>query len=436
MRRSLVNEVLRRAWLEYESELDHATIYNQTTWPIILVVFACGAAIVLLLTWLDRAKNIGGFRSPWIIALLAAGLTCSALLHRATAPTASAPRVAAAMNVLDTALIAAFVSGLAAATSHPTDCLFAALSMAAVLVWGMSPFAWPMLVAAAIWPVAIQAILRSSDVVHLAIVSFAVPLYVIFAVGHGRRRLVQLEREAAARSTLAEAGRLATLGRLEASIAHEMGQPLTAIAGFVQRLQRHLPEGSRDEAEPLLAASMQLRQILEQIQFLGVPRPSGRRRLSLAEPVEDALLLMRRQLELRGIEVVWARPAGEAFVLGDRQRLGQLVINLLANARDAVSSLPAGRPRRIRILVLGGGGRVTLAVSDTGPGVPPELAPHVFDPFFTTKEPPSGSGLGLAICRDIIREHDGTLELEPRGQDGGALLWVTLPMCDGDRATS
>jgi signal transduction histidine kinase len=206
-----------------------------------------------------------------------------------------------------------------------------------------------------------------------------------------------------------------------------MNQPLGAIRGYAELLRRGEGRGVGEELEAIARASSHLSRLVEQVGLLGAPQPARREPLDPAAPIEDALLLMRAQLEHRGIEVEWCPPERALpRVLADRQRLGQVVVNLLSNARDALAELPQGAPRSVRIELDAADGRVSLAVTDSGPGVPPEVEPHLFDPFFTTKERGRGGGLGLAICREIAEEHGGTLALE-RPTGGGARFRLGLP---------
>jgi signal transduction histidine kinase len=110
-------------------------------------------------------------------------------------------------------------------------------------------------------------------------------------------------------------------------------------------------------------------------------------------------------------------------VKGSADRLGQVVLNLLMNAKHALAGRPFGR---ITVETLAQRGGVELHVSDNGPGIPEEIQDRIFDPFFTTKGPDQGTGLGLSIAFDIVREHGGSLEIASRPGEGARFI-VRLP---------
>ena len=110
-------------------------------------------------------------------------------------------------------------------------------------------------------------------------------------------------------------------------------------------------------------------------------------------------------------------------VKGSADRLGQVVLNLLLNARQAIEGRPFGR---ILVETLAQHGGVELHVSDNGPGIPEEIQDRIFDPFFTTKGPAEGTGLGLSIAFDIVRDHGGSLEIASRPGEGARFI-VRLP---------
>ena len=121
-------------------------------------------------------------------------------------------------------------------------------------------------------------------------------------------------------------------------------------------------------------------------------------------------------------------------VRGNRGRLGQVLMNLLVNAAQAI---PEGSedPQHIRIATRREGGRAVLSVEDSGPGVPDQLKSRIFEPFFTTKPPEIGTGLGLSLVAEIVRRHEGTIEVGV-GQYGGARFEIGLPLFEAGRARS
>ncbi len=140
-------------------------------------------------------------------------------------------------------------------------------------------------------------------------------------------------------------------------------------------------------------------------------------------------LLIVYELQLHGIELESALSPEPIVVLGDRYELQQVLLNLVTNAVQAVSQLPAGRPRRIRVVTERHEDETVLRVYDSGPGVPPHLVPHLFTPFFTTKGPGEGTGLGLSLSYGLVKAHGGVLAYEAP-TEGGAEFRITLPRYD------
>src|SRR5207253_6432289 len=235
---------------------------------------------------------------------------------------------------------------------------------------------------------------------------------------------------------LVQAGKLATVGELTTGIAHELNNPLNNIGLFIGNAIDHLELGIT-EKPPLLE---DLRQAMEQVQkatqiishlrAFGRPAPLSREPLRINDVVRRSLGLVRQQLILHQIEVQMDLCPENPVVLGNSIQLEQVFINLLTNARDAVSHSAA---RRIHIHSGVREGTVWLQFRDTGPGVPPGLEERIFDPFFTTKEVGAGTGLGLSIAHGIIREHEGSIALvrEGTGEGSGATFRIELPLYAG-----
>ena len=232
------------------------------------------------------------------------------------------------------------------------------------------------------------------------------------------------------------AQRLETVGALAAGIAHEINDPLAFACSNLAHLVQigEVAEAARDRLPPELAAELEDLHAIAAETLDGVERmariASDMRRLS-AQPhrtwtrldleavVRDALRIA--QLEPDGEQVAVHVAEGGAWTEGSAERLVQIVVNLLGNARQA-----AGDAGRVSIEVRASGDSAEVIVSDDGPGVPEDLRERIFDPFFTTKGPDAGSGLGLAIAYDIARDHGGVLE-ECGEPGGGARFALRLP---------
>ncbi len=218
--------------------------------------------------------------------------------------------------------------------------------------------------------------------------------------------------------------RLASIGRLAAGVAHEIGNPVTGIACLAQNL--------REESDPALMRES-MSQILDQTQRIGDivhslvsfshgGKPDGRRstNLGLRECIDEAVRLVRLSHAAKRVEIANECDPG-LRLHADRQRLIQVFVNLLTNACDASE---AGQSVRVRARSEGDGVRVT--VEDDGCGIPGELLEQVFEPFFTTKEPGKGTGLGLPLVFSIVQDHGGSVAVDS-SPGAGTRVTVRLP---------
>ncbi|HEU5382365.1 MAG TPA: ATP-binding protein [Ktedonobacteraceae bacterium] len=230
---------------------------------------------------------------------------------------------------------------------------------------------------------------------------------------------------------LVQAGKLATLGELTTGVAHELNNPLNNIGLFVGNAIDLIELDSADAAperllHELYSAMQQVRKATEIITHL---RTFGRAASVSYEPVNvsqviySSISLLQEQLRLRQIEVQVQMPSEEVIVIGNAIQLEQVFLNLLTNARDALTDV---QEKYIYITCIHEAKFVEIRVSDTGPGISPEIEQRIFDPFFTTKEVGAGTGLGLSITYSIIQEHQGAIMLESHAQ-GGARFLIQLP---------
>ncbi len=230
----------------------------------------------------------------------------------------------------------------------------------------------------------------------------------------------QLERQ------LLHSEKLASVGLLAAGVAHEIGNPLSAILGYAQILRKKgAPEESRTE---YLAAIEEQASRIERIiqELLAYSRPSSgiRNRLRVNEALRAILNMLTNQKLFRGIEVAVVLDESEPEIYMDRDLLAQVVVNLVVNAAQALDG-----SGRITITTKAARNQVLIRVADDGPGVSPEAAARIFDPFFTTKSVGQGTGLGLSICHRIVEGEGGSLRLvEAPGP--GAVFEVALPVAD------
>jgi signal transduction histidine kinase len=224
-----------------------------------------------------------------------------------------------------------------------------------------------------------------------------------------------------------QAEKLAALGTLAAGIAHEINNPIGVITSRVELMRldadaHHLPKEVRDDLDVVHRHARRVARITQGL--LSFARKSSHKRTSvdLNQIVDETLVLLEHPLTRGGVTIATSRALVLPRITGDPNALQQVLVNLLTNARDAITG-----PGRIEVRthVSPDGHEVRLSVHDTGPGIPPETLPRIFDPFFTTKA--EGTGLGLAISYGIVRDHGGTIAVDSR-RDHGTTFTVTLPV--------
>jgi signal transduction histidine kinase len=233
----------------------------------------------------------------------------------------------------------------------------------------------------------------------------------------------RVEELRATRDDLVRSEKLATVGKLAAGVAHEIGNPLSAVLGFVEYLRDGREVTPELQGRLLERMDRELTRMGDSIRRLldfSRPSPPHPQREDLAAIISGAVDLVRFQRSLKQVEIAVEAEACPA-VLVDPGRLRQVFVNLLLNAADAL----AGKGH-VWIRVAPDGGGVRATVCDDGPGVAPDARTHLFDPFFTTKPTGSGTGLGLAISQQIVEEAGGRLFYED-GAAPGATFAVWLP---------
>ncbi|HEY7184375.1 MAG TPA: ATP-binding protein [Blastocatellia bacterium] len=249
----------------------------------------------------------------------------------------------------------------------------------------------------------------------------------------------QTEERLALERELRHSERLASVGRLAAGVAHEMGAPLNVIKGRVEMLRERPDALAEKRARNLDIIGAQADVIAGIIrQLLTLARPFNLKREAV-EPdslISTIVELIETDAAKSGVkvEVIGNHHHAYGAVEGDQALLRQLLMNICINALHTMTEggqllievAPEERRRD-------GGTFVGLRVSDTGSGIPPENLAHIFDPFFTTKEVGQGAGLGLSVARRIVEEHDGWIEAANRA-DGGAAFTVWLPKFDAARS--
>lgn len=248
-------------------------------------------------------------------------------------------------------------------------------------------------------------------------------------------RKLQEERENIARARdeletmqagLIRASKLASVGRLAAGVAHEIGNPLSAVLGYLDLLRRGLEP--KDQQDVLERSEKELRRIHDTIKkLLTYARADESKEaigpFSSGAVAADTIALLRGHPALRSVEMSDGIGSTAIDVIGRPTALQQVLMNLMINAGHAGAKTISLR-REVSE------DRVAVSVKDDGAGIAPEILEHIFDPFFTTKAPGEGTGLGLAVSRSLVEAMDGALEVSSRPGEG-ATFTIRLPKAEG-----
>jgi C4-dicarboxylate-specific signal transduction histidine kinase len=230
----------------------------------------------------------------------------------------------------------------------------------------------------------------------------------------------------------AHAARISILGELTASIAHELSQPLGAIAVSCEASLRWLdrPKPNLDEVHELtqriLADVRRAGEIIDRVRGMAVRRAPKRVLVPLHDVILDALQFLRHEVEWRGIAVLHVFSAPSSNVLADPTLLHQVVVNRAVNAMQAMAQVSVAE-RRITVRTTSPDETMLrCSVEDSGPGIAPDRFSRLFESFFTTKQ--GGMGIGLSVCRSIIEALGGRIEADNASVHGGARFSFTLPV--------
>jgi len=225
------------------------------------------------------------------------------------------------------------------------------------------------------------------------------------------------------------AGRIATLGELATSIAHEVNQPLAAIVTNGETSLRWLARDDHNVdkvtqlTSKIVSNARRASEIIQRIRGMAAKHEPEKRLIDLNEIVEEALLFIRHDIDAKSIALSASLGAGLPRVMGDRIQLQQVIINLLVNSVQAIAGQAI---RQIDIQTsVDEEGSVDFSIFDTGPGVAAADVERIFESFFSTKD--TGIGIGLAICQSIINAHGGVISGSNR-PNGGAHFYFTLPV--------
>ncbi|HEV6964958.1 PAS domain S-box protein [Roseateles sp.] len=255
----------------------------------------------------------------------------------------------------------------------------------------------------------------------------------IFDLSERQSARSEIERQ---REALRQSEKLTAMGSLLAGVAHELNNPLSIVMGRASLLAEKLGEHPlAGDAQRIHDAAERCGRIVRTFLNMARSRPANRSAVSINDLATAAIDMLAYVLRSHGIQVTLELLPGLPAVNADADQIGQIVLNLIVNAQQALGARDHGR----RLVVATGLApmtdgdrrrvpRVWLHVRDNGPGIAPELRRRIFEPFFTTKGEGVGTGLGLAVSRSIARDHGGELTLLDDGEGEGACFALQLPV--------
>jgi len=233
------------------------------------------------------------------------------------------------------------------------------------------------------------------------------------------------------RERLSQFGRLSTLGEMAAGLAHELNQPLTAIATYTQACQRLIESGRSDDDEILAtlkkcdAQAQRAGDVIRRLRQFVQKRELGRQEVSCEELIHDLAALAEVDARNNGISLTIDVAEGLPKIMVDSVQIQQVILNLIRNGIDAMLNMDQNDEGISVLVTKFENDQIKIAVTDHGSGITEEAEKKIFQPFFTTKS--SGLGLGLAICKSIIASHGGVLSFT-KNPSGGTTFHFTLPV--------
>jgi two-component system, NtrC family, sensor kinase len=236
-----------------------------------------------------------------------------------------------------------------------------------------------------------------------------------------------------AQDEIIKSEKLASVGRLSAGVAHEIGNPIGIVLGYLDLLKS--PEVRGDERADYLnrmeSEVTRIKRIIRQLLDFSRPSSGAPEQTHVHERITSTMNMLGPQPMMEGIETETRFLAKEDLVLADPNHLQQVFLNIVMNAADAIATMDGspggGVERKIAIKTLNADQVIQICFSDTGPGIQAEEVTRIFDPFYTTKEPGKGTGLGLSVCYRIVEGLGGTIRAESVLGKGTSII-ITLPV--------
>jgi signal transduction histidine kinase len=241
------------------------------------------------------------------------------------------------------------------------------------------------------------------------------------------------DRERSEQSELAKVARLTTMGVMTASIAHEIAQPLTAIVSSGNASLRWLSHATPDLAEVrkllnnIVESGHRASRIIYGVRAMFKKEEHEKDWMDVNQLVDDVLVLIQSRIQKEAISVRTELGPDIPAVLAGRIQLQEVLMNLIANAIEAMSAVTDGQKLLVIGTKVGNAASVVISIADTGPGIDPQNLDRIFEPFFTTKS--DAMGMGLSICRSIIEGYGGQLWASPV-ETRGSVFYISLPAAE------
>jgi len=226
---------------------------------------------------------------------------------------------------------------------------------------------------------------------------------------------------------LIQSEKLIAIGTLAAGIAHELNQPLMVIRGYTQILLSSYPEDPelKDTLKRIERQTTRMIKIIQHLREFSRGSDGVKKPVDINEIIKNAFTLFDQQLKAHDIQVTMELAENLPFVNANFNRLEQVIVNLIVNARDALDEKGGGEIKVINRLK--NPHELEILFSDTGIGIPAHVRQRIFEPFFTTKEAEKGTGLGLSISYGIVKEHGGDISVDSK-KGKGTTFTITLPV--------
>jgi signal transduction histidine kinase len=397
--------------------------------------------------WIEW-RNLGISNGVTAVVLVPALLLAGNRLSRSGGRVTPARMIEGSLLALGIVMVGTFVFATVPAGPETSPALLYApipLLIWAALRFGLSGISAAMLVVTfqAIWgamhgrgPFLLQSPAENALALQMFLIVTGTPLMFLSVLLEDDRRSQQALREVEEdarrhREQINQLSRVSLLGEMTASLAHELGQPLSAIitnanAGtrFIDRGKED-PKTLRDILVNVASDGHRAHEIIQNVRNTIKKGDAIRRRINLNELITNVAHVVRPDAVAYSCEVETSLAKDLPLIEGDPVQIQQVLVNLVSNAFDAMRQTPPSQ-RKVEISTAGNGdGKVRLSVRDHGTGIRTEVHEQLFDQFFTTKE--QGLGMGLAIVRSIVESHGGEIQAE-NVADGGARFYFTLPV--------